>query len=368
MLYRIAAIFASLLILVTSSLTKADTRDYWLIDEFLERHPEQQSLSDQFSLQVRTTPSPIVRQLIRPVKISVVYPGEQVSDYWRRSIRSFEARMNELNIPYVMESVYTKPAVALREQAQHILKAMGDETDYLIFTLDARRHQDIIERIIAAGKPKLILQNITTPIKAWDERQPFMYVGFDHVEGTKLLADWYNRSVPDLNRYALVYWAKGYVSEVRGDSFIDLMKQGKGPTLVSAYYTDASRQNAFENASRILQESTDLNLIYACSTDVALGVSDAIRSYGKTGKILVNGWGGGSAELDALAEGQLDVTVMRMNDDNGVAMAEAIKLDVMGEAYKVPTIYSGDFAVVSKDTPKAEVEKLKARAFRYSGL
>ena len=91
-----------------------------------------------------------------------------------------------------------------------------------------------------------------------------MYVGFDHVEGTKLLADWYSRSVPDLNRYALVYWAKGYVSEVRGDSFIDLMKQGKGPTLVSAYYTDASRQNAFENASRILQESTDLNLIYAC--------------------------------------------------------------------------------------------------------
>ena len=43
---------------------------------------------------------------------------------------------------------------------------------------------------------------------------------------------------------------------------------------------------------------------------------------------LINGWGGGSAELEAIERGDLDVTVMRMNDDTGIAMAEAIKWDL----------------------------------------
>ena len=368
MFIRSALLLCALFFSLFNTAVIADSRDYWLIDEFVRNHPEQAAIGAAFARQVRDTANPLQQPLKQPIKISVIYPGEQVSDYWRRSISSFEARMQELNIPYQMDSVYTKPAVELREQAKHILKAMSKDTDYLIFTLDARRHQNIIERIINAGKPKLILQNITTPIKAWNDNQPFLYVGFDHVEGTKLLANWYNQARPDMKDYALMYWAKGYISEARGDSFIEFMKQGADPKLVSAYYTDASRKNAFENASRILADTTQLDLIYACSTDVALGVSDAIQAYGQQGKILVNGWGGGSAELAALKKGQLDVTVMRMNDDNGVAMAEAIKLDVQGKSTSVPTIYSGDFAVITKDTPAAEIEQFKQRAFRYSGI
>ncbi|MCO4789370.1 ABC transporter substrate-binding protein, partial [Vibrio cholerae] len=72
----------------------------------------------------------------------------------------------------------------------------------------------------------------------------------------------------------------------------------------------------------------------------------------------------GSAELEALAKGELDVTVMRMNDDTGVAMAEAIKWDLEGKA--VPLVYSGDFEVVTKQDSAARISELKARAFRYS--
>ncbi len=68
--------------------------------------------------------------------------------------------------------------------------------------------------------------------------------------------------------------------------------------------------------------------------------------------ILVNGWGGGSAELEAIARGDLDVTVMRMNDDTGIAMAEAIKWDLAETWQQFPTVYSGDFEVVTKDSPR----------------
>ena len=364
----IATFFIVVTGLLCSLSLQAQSRDYWMVDEFLSAHPGQRIISQNFADRVRKAAEPLGANANRPIRVSVIYPGEQVSDYWRRSVSSFEARMKELGIKYTISSHYTKPAVALREQAEQIIAALEEDTDFLIFTLDARRHRSIVERIIAAGKPKLILQNITTPIKAWGEHQPFMYVGFDHVEGTRLLADWYKQRLPNAKDYALIYWARGYVSEARGDSFIDFMRKGSSTRLSSAYYTDATRDSAYQGASKALETESELDFIYACSTDVALGVSDVINEQGKQGQILVNGWGGGSAELDALRDGRLDVTVMRMNDDNGVAMAEAIKLDLLGLGHQVPTIYSGDFELVTKETPPQEVERLKQRAFRYSGV
>ncbi len=55
---------------------------------------------------------------------------------------------------------------------------------------------------------------------------------------------------------------------------------------------------------------------------------------------------------------------MRMNDDTGVAMAEAIKCFLEGKA--VPLVYSGDFEVVTKQDSTARIAELKARSFRFS--
>lgn len=55
---------------------------------------------------------------------------------------------------------------------------------------------------------------------------------------------------------------------------------------------------------------------------------------------------------------------MRMNDDTGVAMAEAIKWDLEGKP--VPKVYSGDFELVTSSDSKEKIERFKQRAFRYS--
>ena len=57
---------------------------------------------------------------------------------------------------------------------------------------------------------------------------------------------------------------------------------------------------------------------------------------------------------------------MRMNDDNGVAMAEAIHLDIEGKTDEIPTIFSGDFTLVKKGMSIKELNELQHRAFRYS--
>ncbi len=57
---------------------------------------------------------------------------------------------------------------------------------------------------------------------------------------------------------------------------------------------------------------------------------------------------------------------MRMNDDNGVAMAEAIALDLQGRSGDVPLVFSGAFELVTADHDRSRIEALKRRAFRYS--
>jgi autoinducer 2-binding protein LuxP len=339
--------------------------NFWSMQEYEALHPEQKSVAAAFSKRV-VGPAEALPRDVDPVRIAVVYPGLQVSDYWRRSVVSFEARLREIGLPYVIESHFPEFGQAVTGQAELIKEVLEADPDYLVFTLDALQHQTIVQRLIAKGRPKVILQNITTPMKAWGKRQPFFYVGFDHVAGTELLIEYYRERFGKNMPFAILYGPRGYVSRARGSTFVEAYADETTENLKASYYIGYDREKSRKAASAILQEHKHLAFIYACSTDIALGVLDAVVEKGLAGKIITNGWGGGSAELDAVLDGTLDVTVMRMNDDNGIAMAEAISLDRNGRSGEVPLVYSGSFELVTSADPAERIEALKKRAFRYS--
>jgi len=344
----------------------AQSNKYWLANEYLEKNPQQKTVSNDFVNLIRNDSIKLSIKQNKPVKIVMVYPGNQISDYWRRSKDSFEKRLQELGVKYELKDYFTKPAIQIKEQAKHLLKAIKGDTDYLIFTLDALKHSQFIERILSNKKPKLILQNITTPVKKWGNRQPFLYVGFDHVTGSKLLANYYINKTNEEGKYAVLLGTKGYVSDMRGKEFITYVSNKSKLKNVDSYYTNFDKKKAMRATAELLKNHNDLKFIYACSTDIALGVSEVLKQRNLTGKILTNGWGGGSSELKAIGENLLDITVMRINDDNGIAMAEAVKLDLQGQGNKVPTVFSGDFAIVEKGIAEDKIEMLKKKAFRYS--
>lgn len=345
------------------ALSSLNMSGYWEYEEYLEQHPEQSALTAKLVNSVNAKPVKIAQVQSKPIKISVIYPGQQVSDYWRRNIKAFEMRLDKLGIQYQLNQVFTRPTLDLRQQSLSLMEAMQNKPDYLVFTLDTTRHQKFIEHVLTSLDTKLILQNITTPVRAWDDRQPFMYIGFDHALGSLMLAEEYKRRIKKSSDYSVLYRSPGYVSDARGDTFIEHMSYKDEYKLASSYYTQANKTSAYEAAANLLDRNSDIEFIYACSTDVALGASDALQDL-KRHDILINGWGGGSAELKALQEKKLDFTVMRMNDDTAIAMADAIKWDIEGKA--VPTLYSGEFVLVTSDDALERIEKLKAKAFRYS--
>ncbi len=343
----------------------AAASEYLSFEDFVALHPEQITISQKFK-KVVDAGGVVIGQASQkgPVRIAFIYPGNQVSDYWKRSVLSFTKRMDEIGLRYQISNYFSHSGDIRMQEAQ-LREALSTDPDYLVYTLDVHRHKRLVERLVSKRRPKIILQNITTPLKEWHEKPPFFYVGFDHAIGTRMLAERIQSRSVEGGDYAVLFYSRGYVSEMRGETFIRLMAEKKQWQLKDSYYTDGKRGKAKLATFEILK-NPEIKLIYACSTDVAFGALDALRETGRIGSVIINGWGGGSDELEAVLEGSLDLTVMRINDDNGVAMAEAIRLDVEGKTNQVPLVFSGDFVLVEKGISREELQTLEQHSFRYS--
>lgn len=349
-----------------NSVAKAQGLPFFTVSEYTSHHPAQARLAASFNDLVSSPAHRISLDKNKEVRIAVIYPGKQVSDYWRRSVDSFKMRMAENGIAFIVDEYYSTPGDEQEVQERQIRQALKNDPDYLVFTLDVFRHKRIVANIVRNGRPKVILQNITTPLRDWEGRQPFMYVGFDHTIGARLLADFYIDKAGGTGTYGMLYFTHGYVSTMRGGIFNTYVSQNSQLREIDAAFTNGKEDVAEKAAARMIKHK-GIKFLYACATDTALGAVRAIKAAGLSGKVLINGWGGGSAELDAILAGDLDVTVMRMNDDNGVAMAEGIRLDMEGKGDSVPQIYSGEMVLVEKGISRADLQALEKKAFRYSG-
>lgn len=355
------------LLLCLHQVSVVAAEEYIRVNDYLALHPEQKTVMENFSRIVRNQAMPVQTKLKKTTRIALIYPGIQASDYWRRSVISFEHRLRQISLPYELKTFFSRPSVDTALQKQQLAEALKWQPDYLVFTLDSVAQSRMIERVLARGTPKVILQNITTPLLRWQTSRPFLYVGFDHAEGTQLLADRMLEQIDYQGKYLMLYFSTGYVSQMRGDTFVEEAIKHPRVEQAAAFYTMGNKDKAYRATLQTLQQHPDLKMIFANSTDIALGALQALKET-KRLDVLLNGWGGGDTELEALHNQGLDITVMRINDDNGIAMAEAIKLDQQNQTARVPHIFAGDIKLLTKGYSFADIDQLKQQAFRLSGL
>lgn len=344
------------------------TDSFWTIDEFFSLNGGSTQHFDNFIKVVKNDSIPLKTRNGEPVKISVVYPAYQTSDYWIRSVDAMEKRLIELNVNYILYKYYSKPSDSFRVQARQISDALDKKSDFIVVSIDNVKIRSLLDRVLISGKTKVIIQNNTTPLKRWENNQPLIYVGFDHIKGSKILAEYFADKFSSGTKYAVLYGTKGIVSELRGDGFVDSLNNISKMSAVEYYYTDIDEVKSESSVYDLLSKHKDISFIFACTTSTALGASNALKKLNLKNKIFINGWGGTQKELESIKKKFLDVTVMRMNDDNGVAVAEAVKFSIEGRASEVPPVFSGEFKVVTTSSTDEEVNKYKNRAFRYSGI
>ncbi|MEY8356303.1 sugar ABC transporter substrate-binding protein [Lachnospiraceae bacterium 54-53] len=111
----------------------------------------------------------------------------------------------------------------------------------------------------------------------------------------------------------------------------------------SASYKRASAMDVVQN---LLQTNPDVNAIYCCNDEMALGAVEAVDAAGKTGQILIGGADGNADALQAIIDGKMYTTAEANAHDQAYYSVEAAVMILKGETGQDKLIQS---PVITKD-------------------
>lgn len=302
-----------------------------------------------------------------PVTIAVIYPSEDVSDFWLRSYLSMEARLNELGIPFEATQFASNMGNFLL-QSTYAEQVAQEDYDYVIFgPSELMAQQDDIRRLMDSGK-KVIVLNYDTPVQAWGDDQPLLYTTFSHLFGALNICNWIVENLGTEGTYAMIRGIPGGIDNQRSGGFQECLEEKSNWTLAYEHYGDFQREGGFNGAQLILSGYPEVKMIHNANTAMAMGAISAVQAADKGEEIFVTAWGGTGDELEALRNGELGATPMRMSDDVGVSMAEVIRADLEDRAEEMPLVFLGRIDIVSGASGPDVVDAFEKEAFRYTGI
>lgn len=334
--------------------------------EYFELNPDQKDLLDELRAISSTVAVPVTVEVEKQF-IAFVSPSFNLSEGWARGRIGFEKRLKELKIPYQIDD-YGSTDQDHQRQAAHVDAILAAGTERYSFVVFGPTELGIqkgnIERLIDAGF-NVTVWNYTTPFKTMKSDQPLSYIGFDHAEGANLLCDWTLERTGGVGNFAIMRFIPGFLDDQRNGVFSDCVERG-GMVNVYDHFAEGDNEKAYQGTMSTLTAYPDIVMIHAGNTATALGAGNALIERGMAGKILVNGWGGGRSELDAILAGSLQVTPLRLADDFGVFPAEILKMVLEGNKDRIPLVGAGEFILVDDSFSAQDMLDATEYAFRYS--
>ncbi len=371
-LHRITWLLAFVFAAGMLAASHAQEGEFW---EHYEVPGFDEAMFDAFRDVISADAVPISVEVAEPVTIALVFPSLDLSDAWARGHAGLVGRLDELGVPYQLDTFGTSHDDHSLQLA-HLETTMARGYDYVIVgPTEILVQMSIIEEMIEAGIG-VIVWNYSTPLQEWGEArypeggQPLAYVGFSHAEGAHILGEYFverlRNEVDGTPKVAQLRGMPGITDDQRSGVAMQHF-QDAGFEIVHETYANWARDQGYAATLNIVGAYPDVDHIHIVSTAMAIGAVEALDEVGRAGEILLNGWGGGSEEQLHLLEGNLHATVMRMQDDWGVALAEIIKFDLEGRIDEVPLAVSGGMQLVDDTFTRADIDAILEYAFRYSG-
>ncbi len=272
---------------------------------------------------------PLANKPSEPLKIAVIYPSQDVSDFWLRSYLSMEARLNEMGMPFEAVQFASKMGDDIL-QSTYSEQVARDDFEYVIFgPSELQTQQDDIKTLMDAGK-KVVVLNHDTPLQEWGDDQPMMYTTFSHLFGALNICNWVLDNLGTEGTYAMIRGIPGGVDNQRSGGFQECLEEKSNWKMAYEHYGDFKREGGFNGAQLITSAYPEVTYIHNANTAMAMGAISAVQAANLNDKVKISAWGGTGDELEAPRKGELMATPMRMSDDVGVAIAEAIRADQEG--------------------------------------
>jgi len=342
-----------------------DERDFWWYHQVVE-----EEVLEAFQESVAGSGEPISVEVEEPIQIAVIYPSQDVSDFWLRAYLAMEARLEEMDVPFEADQ-FASGMDDHQIQATYTDQVIdnADRYDYVIFgPTELSLQADNVKRLIDHPDLEVIVLNYDQPPQAWGDDQPLAYAGFSHLAGAHIMCNYILENVGTEGTYALVRGTPGSVDNQRSGGFKACLEENADWEMAYEHYGDYMREGGYEAANLILTGYPEVELIHNANTAMAMGSLSAVLAQGRADDLFVTAWGGTGDELEALRLGELDATPMRMGDDVGVALAEILKADLEGRHDDIPLVALGRITIAHKDMEPEEIDALEEEAFRYTGV
>lgn len=345
-------------------LPDAADRDYWLPDEV-----NQPGSVEALQAVVGAEAVPLTVEQKEPVKIGLIYPSADVSDFWARAYLAFTKRMEQLGIKYETTEFASR-------QIEHSLQSTyteqvlqdGDLYDFVIFgPSELATQADNIDRLAKSEDFKTFVWAFFTPLKQFDV-QPAGWFDFSSTLGALNICDYMAERLGNDVVYAMNRGIPGITDNQRSGDFQNCIEEKANWTLAYEHYGNYTREGGFDGTNLILQAYPDVTVIHNANTAMAMGSMEALIAAEREKDIFSTGWGGTGLELDGIRRKELNATPMRMGDDVGAASAEAIKYHLEGREDELPLVFLGRILVAHDEMAPDELDGLEKEAFRFSGV
>lgn len=147
----------------------------------------------------------------------------------------------------------------------------------------------------------------------------------------------------------IIHGQKGTTPEVdRTKGCMDAVKANPGVKIVAEQWSNMwSQDEGFQIMQNMLQAHPDVSIVFAQADGLALGAAQAIKVGNPSQKIVVGGFDGDTAALEALKNGVFDVTATQQTQKMGRAAVDMAVKIVGGE--KVPPVQLMDATLTTKD-------------------
>jgi len=304
-----------------------------------------------------------------PIRIAVIYPSTDISDFWVRNYTAMTKRLTALEIPFEVDE-YTSKQIEHSLQTQHTQTVLNAEEkyDFVIFgPSELALQTENIQKLAASKAFKTFIWAFHTPNPNW-KYQPDAWFDFSSAMGAEALCNYVVRRMGDNVNFAVNRGIPGITDTQRSQGFIDCVEEKADWLSMYEHFGQYQKRGGADGAKLFLDNFPEVSMIHNANTAMTMGAVDFLRKANKLSNIFVTGWGGTAKEIEKIKLGELNATPMRMSDDLGVATAESIKFNIAKRASDVPLIYLGRIIVVNSDMSETELNTFTHEAFRYSGI
>ena len=210
----------------------------------------------------------------------------------------------------------------------------------------------------AAGVPVKAAKSANIPVVAVDRNPPDepgdTFIATDSVAAAETLGKWAIDQVGGKGNLAILQGQIGTTPQVdRQTGFEKALKEAPGVKVVAEQSADWAQDKAFSVAQDMLQANPDIDIFWGQADAMGLGAAQAVKNGNVKQDVLIMGFDGDFAGLEAVRDGVMDATMVQQTQKMGRMAVESACALAAGESVPETQLQEA-FLLTAKDSDKAQ--------------